>query len=230
MKSKLINFFPGIIFVLIGGGFLFIGLFFGLSGLDFEENARETLGTITKIETYRDSDDEIRHTAYVSYAANGETYNQSLSYYSSSMYEGKKIKVYYDPGIPSKIQVEGENSFKLIIGIFGGVFVLIGIVVTVYQIKKLIDQKKLIQMGERIYANIVDVTENMSYTVNNRHPYVITCEWNGPDGIVVFKSQNIWDDPQPIIDTYNITTMSVYIDRENPKKYFMSLENLIGIE
>ena len=39
-----------------------------------------------------------------------------------------------------------------------------------------------------------------------------------------FKSENLWDNPEYIIKERNITTFPVYIDINNRKKYYLSLE------
>ena len=93
----LIFLFFGLIGVgLIIGGFIYMG-----SSLRFQSIAVEVSGTITNITTRVDSDGDTHHTVLVSYSYGGRDFdNVHLSFYSSSMYEGKEIPLLVDPGNP----------------------------------------------------------------------------------------------------------------------------------
>ena len=86
----------------------------------------------------------------------------------------------------------------------------------------------MLETGDKIYADFKEVTINYSYSVNTRHPYIIIC--TGKDSVTgevrTFKSENLWDNPEYIIKERNITTFPVYIDINNRKKYYLSLEEI----
>ena len=42
----------------------------------------------------------------------------------------------------------------------------------------------------------------------------------------IYKSVNLWTDPEDIIRQKNIKTFPVYIDRKNKKKYVVDIEIL----
>lgn len=109
-------------------------LFFGIIGLCIEipETQKyyqevkpriETIdATISRIETYTDSDGDTQHTVYVDYRYGGKTYKDvELSRYSSSMDEGDEITVELDPKNPEELASSPLGS--LIVGI---VFTLVG--------------------------------------------------------------------------------------------------------
>jgi hypothetical protein len=62
-------------------------------------------------------------------------------------------------------------------------------------------------------------------SVNDRHPFQIVTQWQNPSTseIHVFESDNIWYDPSEFITNQRIT---VYIEKENPKKYWVDLSFL----
>ncbi len=42
----------------------------------------------------------------------------------------------------------------------------------------------------------------------------------------MFKSRNIWSNPEDIIEEKNIKQFPVYIDKNNKKKYFVDIDIL----
>ena len=84
----------------------------------------------------------------------------------------------------------------------------------------------MIERGEKIYADFIEVTQNFHYSVNNRHPYNVICRWQNPaDGqTYTFKSENLWDYPQYL----TAIQIPVYLDIFNIKKYYMDLSELSG--
>jgi len=72
--------------------------------------------------------------------------------------------------------------------------------------------------GLSVSAEYKFVELNESIEVNGRSPYRIVAEWLDPktNKPFVFKSGNLWRDPSDHIDQKQIT---VYVDKNNPKKY-----------
>ena len=66
------------------------------------------------------------------------------------------------------------------------------------------------------------------YRVNGRHPYRIICEWSNPldNKKYIFKSKNIWINPEDIIIERDIQQFPVYINRDNMKKYVVDIDIL----
>lgn len=135
----------------------------------------------------------------------------------------ERVIVYYNPSNPQENKLDGFFSLwgmSVILGIMGSVFFSVGLVPFLFSKIRNRKQALLKANGEAIQAEIKEVVVNESFSVNNKHPYNIKALWQDPkDGSShSFKSSNIWFDPQPLIKQEKVT---VYINRENPNKYFM---------
>lgn len=87
-------------------------------------------------------------------------------------------------------------------------------------------EKSLKENGDVIYADYVETIVNSSYRVNGRHPYRIICEWNNPldSKKYIFKSKNIWINPENTIIERNIKQFPVHINRNDIKKYVVDID------
>lgn len=117
------------IFMAAGLFVLIIGLVSGIIGMNHIRRWDKVTATITKLESYYDSDDDItRHTTYVSYTYNGaDYYDVRLSEYSSSMFEGKRINIIVNPDAPEKISTGlGSTIFGIMFYVGGMIFFIVG--------------------------------------------------------------------------------------------------------
>lgn len=188
-------------FFVAGLIFFLIGAFLSTEIFNYE-NKIDTTGIITDIESYRDIDGDVDYDVYVSYNVDGREED------------------------PNKIGMKSMDFLFLIFPGIGLAFMIGGgfNLLSKNNQKKL--GKKLKETGELVYANYVKTRKNTSYAVNGVHPYNIVCEWNNPQDNkkYTFKSENIWDDPQRIIEEKNIKTVPVYINPESKKQYFMDID------
>lgn len=216
-----------IIFTIIGGIFVVIGLIIVGNVFNYE-NKESTVGIITEISTYRGNNDDRNYRVYVSYNVDGRTYESELNGYSSSFYEGKEIEIYYDKDNPNKIGMKSLDLLFLILPGIGLIFLVIGGTGILIKINRRNLEKRLKENGELIYADYVETIINTSYRVNGRYPYKIICEWTNPvdSEEYMFKSRNIWSNPEDIIEEKNIKQFPVYIDKNNKKKYFVDIDIL----
>ncbi len=236
MKENKLENLVWIIFISIGAIFIIIGLILCRNIFTYA-NKIETTGTITEILLHRSNDpDEYddENEVYVSYVVEGKKYESRLRAYSPDFYEGKEIEIYYDKDNPNKI---GSKSFNLIFLIFPGmglIFLAIGGIGILVKTNKKKSEKKLKENGKLIYANYSETALNTSYDVNGRYPYNIICEWKDPtdNKSYIFKSKNIWINPESIIEGKNIKQFPVYIGN-NKKKYFVDVsileENIVDL-
>lgn len=213
------------IFATVGAIFLIVGIFLTMA-LTNIENKVDTIGTITEIVRDRIGDN-VSYKVFVSYEVDGKDYESMLNSYSSTFYEGKEIEIYYDEDNPNKI---GTHSSDLVMWIFPGIgliFFLIGGLGLVHKIKQKSNEKSLRKTGELIYADYVETTYNTSYQINGKSPYNIICQWNNPSDNkqYVFKSKNIWVNPETIIQKQNIKQFPVYIDKTRTK-YIVDVDEL----
>ena len=117
-------------FGLIGVGLIIGGFIYMSSSLRFQSIAVEVSGTITNITTRVDSDGDTHHTVLVSYSYGGRDFdNVHLSFYSSSMYEGKEIPLLVDPGNPGHMTSKSGDTFgyMMLFGM-GLIFSLVGFI------------------------------------------------------------------------------------------------------
>jgi hypothetical protein len=223
MKGKYI----GLLFALVGAFFIVAGLIIITNEMSFKSNGIESVARITDIKTYRSGDD-VNYRVYVMYTVNNQVYKQTLNYWDATMTVDKEIKIFYNPNNPSEIIANNASYFALIVPILGGIAFVFGMLMIIHDIKAKNTKLELLKNGEYINAEIEEVIYNTSVTFNRISPFFITCKWKNPDdgNIYLFKSENIWYNPEDTIKQRNITTLPVYINRENLKKYFVSLENL----
>lgn len=227
MKQKSTEWFIAIMLTIMGAIFFIIGLMVIKNEMSFKSKSIETVAEITDIETYR-SRDNTDHIVYIKYIVNNKVYNEVLNYWNSGMSVGEEVNILYNPDNPNEMTAKNSSYFAFIFPVIGGITFIIGILILINKIKRKNMKSELLKNGDYITAEIEEIIYNTSYTVNGRHPYIITCRWENPaDGnTYLFKSENIWYNPASIIEERNITTFPVYINRNNLKKYFMSLENI----
>ena len=217
--------------------FVGIGIFFVIVGIVVffflrtpKENRIYVTGTITQIDRYdEDNDGEYEYDVYVKYRVNGTTMENKLNYYSRSMKKGKTIKIYYDLEDPTKISSDSGDSLVLIIPeIVGLVFFIVGVAGIYSSNKKKWKQKQLMETGNPIYATIKDVKLNNELIVKGASPYNIYCEWINPkdNSECIFKSENIWKNPIPILQQKNITTLKVFVDPNDKDFYIVDLSQI----
>lgn len=195
---------------------------------DFSQTAVNVPAQISAIESYRDSKGRLEHRAYVTYEYDGNRYEDvPLNSYSSNMYKGMPITVLCDPQNPSKIQEPGGAA--ILFAIFGGMgslFVVIGIVPIVREVKKRKLSENLKEGGVRLTAYVDEISLNRSFQMNGRHPYLVFCSYSAPDGkIYRFKSANIWSNPNLVLNVGS--PVDVYTDAKDYSKYYVDVQSLI---
>ena len=217
--------FIWVFFAIFGLIFLGVGGIFVIPNLLNNENKIETTGIISEMTSYRDHDGDTHYNVFVTYEVNGEKIESELNGYMSGFYEGKEIEIYYDKNNPIKIGTKGLDAVMLLFPGMGLLFFLIGACGFANCIKKDKMKKRLKDTGEIIYATYVESNYNRNYSVNGRHPYYITCEWQNPmdNKRYLFKSENIWTNPERIIRDRSITTFPVYINMSNMKEYLVDI-------
>lgn len=229
MKKGKIIYLPLIIFSIVGIGLLVGGIFYYMNYNNFKSKAEEVTGEISRIESYYDSDHDLRHQVYVSYTYDGVYCEDvSIGSYSSSMYEGKKITLLCDPENPHHIMEKSSGTIGgLILMGMGAIFSVVGIIPMVVMIRKNIQKKKVRSNGKVLHAVVDSIDYNRNYSVNGRHPYVIYCSYQDEykDISYRFKSENLWTDPSIIFSTGS--PIDVYVDPNDYSKYYVSAEQAL---
>ena len=149
MKENKLENLIWIIFASIGAIFVIIGLVVFGNIFNYA-NKVDTVGTITEISSYRNTNHNRNHEVYVSYTVEGKEYESILNSYSSSFYEGTEIKIYYDKDNPSKIGVKSLDLLFLIFPGIGLIFLIIGGTGILVKINKRKLEKRLKQKQRQI--------------------------------------------------------------------------------
>ena len=142
--------------------------------------------------------------------------------------EGEKVEVLYLPAEPYKARLNSFFSLwggSIIVGGLGTIFLLIG--GGIFLAPKLKNRKNeyLKEQGSPIESEFQSVAFNTTVSVNGRNPFQVITQWKNPSTsqIQIFKSDNLWYDPTEHIQNKRIR---VFIDRNNPKKYYVDLSFL----
>lgn len=218
------------IFLIIGIIMVIVGATIFVWFINVKNNSIETKAVITDVDRYYSSSGGNRRAAiYIQYFVEGKEYNTVVHYYVSGMQRDDEITVYCDKNNPKKVYTNGIIIAPSIISLLGIVFFLVGLIPIVLIGKKKKLRANLIESGRKIYADISEIAVNWTYSANRRHPFNIICQWNDTSsGIVyLFKSNNIWFDPENIIEEQNIKQLPVYIDENDYKKYYVEIDGIL---
>lgn len=138
---------------------------------------------------------------------------------------GESVEIYYDPKNTGDAKVAGWTEYigAWIVGGLGVIFSLIGIVYHVVKAFHHSANVRLKESGQLVQADFISIDVNSAISMNNAHPFFIRCRWKDPltGKNNIFKSGFIWFDPTHLIDPQK--KVDVYINRNNPKKYYVDL-------
>ena len=173
----------------------------------------------------RNTDDRYSRRTAIKYEVEGQSLEQLLNEYSSSMYEGKIIPVLVNP--EDYYDVRTSTLLYLPAIIFGVVaipFLVLSIILIVVMVSRNKRFSRIYEEGKRITAEVTGGRINRNYSVNNRHPWRLECRYedtfSGEEH--VFKSGNVWFDPNQYIGR----PISVYILDGNFSNYYIDVDSL----
>ena len=163
----------------------------------------------------------------VSYIYNGRQYEAYVSEYSSSMREGDDVILYVSKDNPEKVRTEMLLFLPtLILSIVGAPFFIVGGIFFLFVGIKGRKKKALLQNGRVVEATVTGGQMNYSMSVNGRHPWKLECKYEDTytGATYLYSSYNIWKDPFLYIGQI----VKVYVDRENPRKYYVDVDSLFN--
>ena len=145
-----------------------------------------------------------------------------------SFSRGEKVEVLYQQDEPQQAKINTFLSLwllPLLFGVLGFIFTAIGLSFVFYPIYKRKKIQRIKQFGTIVQAEFQSVNRNTSLTVNGRHPYQITAQWQDPvtSKIYVFESENLWFDPSDFIVSEALT---VWIEKGKPKNHYIDISFL----
>lgn len=225
MKERKVFLILAAIFLGIGTIFLAVAISITIFSYGFFQDALSTEGVISDIVRDSSSHDKQDHDVYITYNIDGQEYESEINYYSSSMEIGQKITVYYIEDNKTDIRIK-EYLLPIIFGSIGAVFFIIGFVFLLLSHKRRQSILWLKEHGIRINARITGVSLLHNISVNNRHPYVVNCQYVDEVNKAVynFRSDYLWYNPSEQLQGDEIT---VLVDPINFKKYSVELERVL---
>ncbi len=218
------------LFTFLGLAMLAGTLYINEDTRSFLAKATKTEGTVVQLVLSYSNHSRTYHPVVRFTERNGQTieFVSSIGSNPPGYSEGEKVEVLYLPAEPYKARLNSFFSLwgaSIIVGALGGIFLLIGC--GFFLAPKLQNRKKeyLLQQGSPIETEFQSVGFNTAVSINGRNPFQIITQWKNPSTsqIHIFKSDNLWYDPTEYIQNKRIR---VFIDRNNPKKYYVDLSFL----
>lgn len=142
--------------------------------------------------------------------------------------KGDVVDVYYQIDNPQKAKVKGFLTLwaaPILMAGIGLSFFMLGFSMLIKKTRTIRKVKALKANGQRIQAKVKHIGLNTSHKINGRSPYQIQAQWQNPSTskVHIFKSEYLWFDPTDYVNEEEIT---VLIDRNNPKKYYVDVSFL----
>jgi hypothetical protein len=138
-------------------------------------------------------------------------------------HDGEEIKVYYQIDNPDKARIsDGKKGGKKVV--FWGFILLLFNLLSVSQDKKRNKSENYFKTtGRKVEAQILKTDIDMSTTIMKKNPYYIDCKWVDPmtGKEYTHTIRYVWTDPKTLLAGRN--GIDVYIDRNDPEKYFMDI-------
>ena len=185
----------------------------------FQKTAKIAVGTVT------DSDISFYYVKYTSDDGVERTFKGSHGK-TKKGYPGEKKKIFYQADNPDKARIsDGVKGGKKVI-IFAFLLLLFDLYMIYINRKKEKLSGSFKTTGRKVEAEILKIEIDPDTTFKEKHPYFIECRWVDPmTGRDYYRTiRNIWTDPKPLLA--GRTRIDVYIDRQNPEKYYMDIEFL----
>ena len=241
--KKLKTFFA-VLFLIAGIFMLGISSLIKMENVNFMKTAKKTDALVTSISRNYDSgygmfDDYSQYTLFsrysidINYEVNGKSYVGYLQEFSRyGLHKGDSMTIYYDPANPYNFRRDSKFEWYFLICIVVG----IGLIVVSMSIKgsALYNQmrekqyKKFKIRGRKVMADINNITMDAKYSKGNSHLYYVTCSYQDPmtNCLYTFRSKGIQSekDLEIFAEIQNITSLPVYMDEKNPKKYMVDME------
>jgi len=223
-----------IVFLVAGG---VVSAFFTMVYLSNQAHIRDNPsveGTLT-VEFYRagNARGEYRRRTLLTYSIDGQTYTVQAGYHLASHRTGQLVDLYYDPDNPKNAVIDEGSLFAETFPIvIGAVFFLSGATMLIAEIRKKMTKKRMLAEGVQIRAEIVNIRPKLNLKINNRHPteIVLIGRCFGEDR--EFISDYICKEESHIrqlIEKRHITSLPVYVDSKNPKKYYVELSSVSSL-
>lgn len=159
---------------------------------------------------YTDADGQ-RHRARATVSSNPPAYDV-----------GDAVTVRYDPRHPADARLDSFLENWFVATLLGGLGLVFAGVAAGFVVTGVVGRRRrawLEQHGLRVDAKVIGVAIDTRFQVNNRNPWRIQAQWLDPrrNTLHLLQSEAIWFDPSDLLPA----TVGVWIDPDNPKRYWM---------
>ncbi|MDX2098999.1 MAG: DUF3592 domain-containing protein [Leptolyngbyaceae cyanobacterium bins.59] len=146
--------------------------------------------------------------------------------------KGQKVEILYHPDEPENAQINDFGSLwgdSITLGGMGGGFLIIGMILMsipfVVFVLPNFNKEYLKKSGVPIQTKFQRVEINNSVSIDGVHPFVVLTQWQDPSTseLHIFRSDDLQFDPSDYMKSERIT---VFIEENNPKKYYVDLSFL----
>ncbi len=203
---------------------LIVGIAFSVKLAVFNSNSATVEATIVEIYTYY-NDDSTEHRVFVSYEVDGVTYShRELGSYSSSMREGKTVKIKYNLDNPNEIMSKSSVFIPVILLPLGGIFMGLAIWQLTIIRKRRGMSRRLLKNGVKVLAVVVSIDPDLTTSVNGRYPYsTALCRYDDKGRTIDFRSESGAMNGK----LFPGDRVAVYFDAADPTQYCVDLKDVV---
>lgn len=120
--------------------------------------------------------------------------------------------------------VDNPNASRIFIGVFLSLGFLMSVTGAIFLLKvrhRKKVQKRLLEIGYFIFAPVTEIRQDVTISVDDRHPYCVLCEAIHPftGERLSFKS----DDVMYLPNIHLGDQLRVYLDENKPKDYYVEI-------
>ena len=107
----------------------------------------------------------------------------------------------------------------------GGLFAAIGYTIVLFQIFRARRKKNLLENGRRVYAELAEIYQDTSVSVNGRYLWRVSCRYMDERGTMhIFRSDGLNFDPSGLLTGLQIP---VYLEEGRPDHYAVDLDAVL---
>lgn len=129
----------------------------------------------------------------------------------------------------NNITVTGTDNpyiFPIVFGSIGLPLLILGVIFGAVSLRKRSVIKRIVSEGYYVTADVVNISQNFSVSVNGSCPYVLECHYRDPatGRLCIFHSRNIFFYPAELLNRQ----VRVYTDRNDMRKYYVDVDGSVS--
>ena len=166
------------------------------------------------------SDDGIERISKRTVSRNGRRFT------GHGLRDGEIVKVFYLIDNPDECRLSDGKKGGMKTVFWGSMLLLFNLFFVYINRKRAKTSNSFRTTGRKVEVQILKIDIDMETSVMTRHPYYILCKWVDPMSgrEYLHTIKYIWDEPKILLAGRK--TIDVYIDRNDPDKYFLDIEFL----